>query len=65
MQRGPISLVSTIVGTRPFFVFVYTLLLSSVFPASLLEERLGRGALMSKLAAVVLIVCGITLINLR
>ena len=65
MQRGPVSLVSTLVGTRPFFVFVYTLLLSSMFPALLLEERLSRGALLVKLAAVAMIIGGITLINLR
>ncbi|MEE8470545.1 MAG: EamA family transporter [Dehalococcoidia bacterium] len=63
MERGPISLVSTIMGARPFFVFLYALALSRVFPA-LLDERLSRGTVALKLLSIALILGGVAIINL-
>jgi len=63
MEKGPISLVTTIMGTRPFFVFLYALALGLFFPA-VLGERFSRGIIAIKIVSTALIVGGIALINL-
>ena len=63
MEQGPVSLVSTLLSTRPFFVFVYALVLSLVLPA-VLEERLTKGVALVKLVSIGLIVGGVTLLTL-
>jgi len=63
MERGPVSLVSTVMGARPFFVFLYALALSRTFPA-VLDERLGRGIVVLKVVSIALIVGGVAIINL-
>ena len=62
MERGPVSLVSTILSVRPLFVFIYALALSRVFPA-VLEERLSRGVAVIKIISIALIVGGVTLLT--
>lgn len=57
-KLGPISLVATIAGTRPIFVFFYSTVLS--LPAiHLLNETLDRRTLVVKLASVAMIITGI------
>ena len=63
MERGPISLVTTIQGSRPLFVFLIALALSGLFPA-ILNERFSRGIIAVKIASIGLIVGGVTIINL-
>ena len=63
MERGPVSLVSTIISIRPCFVFIYALALSRVFPA-VLEERLDRGIAIIKIISIGLIIGGVTLLTL-
>ena len=63
MARGPVSLVSTVMGARPFFVFLYALALSHTFPA-VLDERLSRGIVRLKIVSIALIVGGVAIINL-
>ena len=63
MERGPVSLVSTITSVRPAFVFIYALALSRVFP-TLLEERLSRGTIAVKVISIALIIGGVTLLTL-
>lgn len=63
IAMGPVSLVSTIMGTRPVFVFFYALALSRIFPA-MLDERLSRGIVALKLVSIALIVGGVAIINL-
>ena len=63
MERGPVSLVSTIMSARPCFVFIYALALSRAFPA-VLEERLRRGTVVIKIISIGLIVGGVTLLTL-
>jgi drug/metabolite transporter (DMT)-like permease len=63
MERGPIALVSTMMGVRPFFVFIYALALSRAFPA-VLDEYLTRGIAVLKIASIALIVGGVAIINL-
>ncbi len=54
---GPISLVAAVLGTRPFFVFIISTVLSTA-RWGLMEESLTRQALGLKLASIVLIVVG-------
>jgi len=63
IERGPVSLVSTVMGIRPFFVFLYALLLSRFFPA-VLGERFSRGIVSVKVVSIALIVGGVAIINL-
>lgn len=63
VNLGPVSLVSTLTGTRPFFVFIYGTLLSA--PAfRLLEEPLERSTLVVKLTSIAMIVGGIGALTL-
>jgi drug/metabolite transporter (DMT)-like permease len=61
MERGPVSLVSTIMSIRPGFVFAYTLALSLIFPR-VLEEHLSKGIVAIKAISIGLIVGGVTLL---
>jgi drug/metabolite transporter (DMT)-like permease len=63
MEQGPVSLVATITGTRPAFVFIFALALGRIFPA-VLEERLSRGIIVLKVISIALIVGGVTLLTL-
>ena len=64
MERGPVSLASTVMGTRPFFVFLYTLVLSRALPGVLLEEHLSKGIIALKIGSIALIIGGVGIINL-
>jgi uncharacterized membrane protein len=63
IQQGPVALVSTILNTRPAFVFVFALALSRFFP-QVLNERLNRNAALIKFAAVAMVVGGLALLTL-
>ena len=56
-EVGPVSLISTIAGTRPVFVFAYTVLLSLIVPRFLHEPMTPR-VLAVKSASIALIVGG-------
>ena len=64
MGSGPVSLVSTITGSRPIFVFVLALILNRFLPEFLLEGQFGRGALAVRLIATAMIAGGIAIIYL-
>ena len=63
MERGPVSLVSTIVGSRPIFVVIFALILSRISPM-FLEWQPGKKALALRLIATAMIVGGIAIIYL-
>jgi len=63
IENGPVSLVSTVLGIRPFFVFLWALALSRFFPAAL-DESFTRGTVVLKVASIALIVGGVAMINL-
>ena len=63
MERGPVSLVSTIIGSRPVFVALYSLILSRILPKFLIRSA-GRGMLALRLVATAMIVGGISIIYL-
>ena len=63
IEKGPVSLVSTISSTRPMFVLIFAFLLSRIAP-SFLSWQPGRGLLSLRIIAVAMIVGGITIIHL-
>jgi len=63
IERGPVSLVSTIVSSRPIFVVIFALILSRIAP-TFLDWQPGRGLLALRLIAIAMIVSGITIIYL-
>jgi len=63
LERGPVSLVSTIVGSRPIFVVMFALTLSRILPM-FIEWRPGQGMLVLRLMATAMIVGGIAIIYL-
>jgi drug/metabolite transporter (DMT)-like permease len=63
MERGPISLASTVMAIRPLFVFAYALVLSVVLPA-MLRERFTPRVVVLKIVSIGLIVGGVAIINL-
>jgi len=63
MTLGPVSLVSTILGSRPAFVALFALLLSQTLPQFLLNSR-SKGLLALRLFATAMIVGGIAIIYL-
>lgn len=58
---GAVSLVSALAATEPFFVLVFTVLLSLFYPL-VLKEEIGRSAIFFKLTAVILMFVGVILI---
>ncbi len=63
MQKGLISLASTVMAMRPLFVFLYALALSIVFPM-VLRERFTRGVVALKIVSIAMVVGGVAIINL-
>jgi len=63
IERGPVSLVSTLMGSRPFFVFIMAMALSRIYPG-VLDERMSRGVVALKVVSIGLIVGGVAIINL-
>lgn len=57
----PISLVATIPSTEPFFVLLFTVLLSSLMPG-MLKEEVDKRTIILKISAVLLIIVGAWLI---
>ena len=62
IENGPVSLVSTVMGIRPFFVFLIALALSRFVPV-LLDEKLSRNIIVLKVLSIALIVGGVAIIN--
>ncbi len=61
MERGPISQVSTILATRPAFVFIFALGLSRFYPAAL-NEQMDRRAVAMKMTSIALVIGGVSLL---
>ncbi len=59
---GLVSLVAAISSVEPFFVFIFTLLLS-IFVPRILKEDIGKGAVTTKALAIILIIVGTLLIT--
>ena len=63
MERGPVSLISTISGSRPVFVTIGALLLSHLSPKFIMQSA-SKGTTALRIAATALIVVGISIIYL-
>lgn len=63
LERGPVSLVSTLLSSRPLFVVAFALLLSRIAPGFLFWGG-GRRTVVLRLAATMLIVGGIAIVEL-
>jgi len=63
LQHGPVSLVSTLVGTRPLFVLLCALVLSRLAPGFLFWSG-GRRLVLMRIVATLFIVAGVALIEL-
>ena len=63
IQRGPVSLVAAIIGSRPVFVTIYSLVLGRLFPDFLIKSD-GKRIWLLRLVATVMIFSGIALIYL-
>jgi len=64
VSLGPVSLVSTIGGVRPFLVIIYSAILSLVLPGFLLELP-GKRTIIFRLIAIAMIVGGVSIISLN
>ncbi len=62
LAKGPVSLVSTLVSTRPIFVVLYALVLGRFLPDFLVKTPASRVMTVLRLAAIAMIVGGIALI---
>ncbi|TET26389.1 MAG: DMT family transporter [Dehalococcoidia bacterium] len=63
LEMGPVSLVATIASSQPMFVVIFAFALSRILPM-FLEWHPGRGMLVLRLVATVMIVGGIAIIYL-
>jgi drug/metabolite transporter (DMT)-like permease len=63
LKRGPVSLVSTILGTRPMFVLLFAFILSRVAP-SFLKLDSGKRIIVLRIFATAMIVGGLAMIYL-
>jgi len=63
VQKGPVALASTVMGARPAFVFLYTIVVSRLFP-KVINEPLTRNIALLKFTAIALIVSGVALLTL-
>ena len=64
MANGPVSLVSTVTGSRPIFVLVFAFILSRFWPGLLFEEQSSKGTMALRFIATAMIVGGIAIIYL-
>jgi drug/metabolite transporter (DMT)-like permease len=62
IQRGPVSLVSTVFSTRPLFVIVVSFIISRIFPSFLKWEN--PRLITIRIVAVLMIIAGIAIINI-
>ena len=63
LEKGPVSLVSTISSSRPVFVVIFALILSRILPG-FMEWQPGKGMLALRLVAIAMIFGGIAIIYL-
>ena len=62
LSKGPVSLVSTLVSTRPIFVVLYALILGRFLPNFLVKSAASQVMKVLRLVAIAMIVGGIALI---
>ena len=60
---GPITLVNALISTQPFFVLLFAVVLSRLFPQILLREETRRSTVVQKLLALALMFAGVLFIS--
>ena len=63
IQRGSVSIASTLGSVRPAFVFVFALILSRFFP-QIMNEPINRSIILIKVSAIAMIIGGVALLTL-
>ena len=63
IASGPVALVSTIMNIRPVFVFIFSLIISRLYPG-FINEHLNRSTVIVKLVGIVMITAGVAIISL-
>jgi drug/metabolite transporter (DMT)-like permease len=63
IANGPVSLVSTIAGIRPMFVFIFAVMINYIRPV-FLKTKLNKKLIVLRLVATAMIVGGISIIHL-
>ncbi|NIM99130.1 MAG: hypothetical protein GTO24_13930, partial [candidate division Zixibacteria bacterium] len=64
LSMGPVSLVSTIISSRPIFVAIYAAILNHISPRFLVQSTTSKAMLVFRLIATAMIVGGISIIYL-
>lgn len=64
ISNGPVSAASTILNTRPAFVFLFALTISQFFP-QLLNERFSKSVVLIRFIAIAMIVGSVALLTLK
>ncbi|MEX2598368.1 MAG: EamA family transporter [Dehalococcoidia bacterium] len=64
LSMGPVALVTTLIGTRSFFVVLYSTVIALIW-RGFLGEQTSRGAVTMKVACTALIVAGIAGVTIR
>ena len=64
LSRGPVSLVSTIISSRPVFVVIYAAILNYILPRFLVKSTTSKSMLVFRFIATAMIVGGISIIYL-
>ena len=64
LSKGPVSLVSTIISSRPIFVVIYALILNRFLPHFLVKSATSKIMLVFRLIATAMIAGGISIIYL-
>jgi hypothetical protein len=59
---GSVSLVNALIATEPFMVLAITVFLTLFFP-SLIKEEIGKGTIIYKLIAILMIFAGVWMVN--
>jgi uncharacterized membrane protein len=63
IQNGPVALASAIMNVRPAFVFIFSLIISTLFP-NFMNEKFSRATIAQKFIGIALITGGIVVISL-
>ncbi len=63
VNMGPVSIVTALIGTRPAFIFIYSIILSKV-KFNILDEPITKEIILSKAIAITLVVLGVSTIIL-
>jgi drug/metabolite transporter (DMT)-like permease len=59
VQKGPVALVSTVMNSKPLFIFAFSMIVGRVAPNFLAPEHMNRKSIVIKAGATVLVTAGL------